>query len=47
MPRRTRKQIVGKIENYELFLLDQKLRALRREIRRQWRELQRTELSTW
>jgi hypothetical protein len=36
MSRRTRKQIVGKIENLELAFREDELRALQRELRSLW-----------
>ena len=35
--RKTRKQMVGKVENYERRALERELRVLRRELRQQWR----------
>lgn len=37
MARRTRKQLVGKIENVERALREEELRALQRELRWLWR----------
>jgi hypothetical protein len=36
MPRRTRKQMVGKLEGIERAWREQELRALERELRRRW-----------
>jgi hypothetical protein len=37
MARRTRKQLVGKIENEEIALREEQVWTLWRELRRQWR----------
>lgn len=37
MPRRTRKQLVGKIENEDQAIREDELRMLRRELRWSWR----------
>ncbi len=36
MARRTRKQLVGKVENEEITLREEQVRTLRRELRRRW-----------
>lgn len=36
MARRTRKQLVGKVENEEIALREEQVQMLQRDLRRQW-----------
>lgn len=44
--RKTRKQLVGKVENYERRMLERELRALKRELSQRWRWERRTRDAT-
>lgn len=46
MSRRTRKSLVGKVENYEMLLRERQVKDLFRELRREWYEQRPTVLGS-